>query len=80
MTKKPTTRQTQQLHLTLAWLGAGSALLLLQLLTPLPLFSPRWGWTPIFWLLLAPLSVLAVLQPSWPLHWLAQQLRQRGYR
>ena len=80
MTKKPTTRQIQQSQLALAWLGAGSAVWLLQLLTPLSLFGPRWGWTPCFWLLLAPLSVLAVLQPSWPLHWLAQRLRRRGYR
>ncbi len=80
MTKELATKQTQRLRLAQIWLGAGAALLLLQLLTPLPLIGPRWGWTPLYWLLLAPLSVMAVLRPSSPLHWLAQHWRRRGYR
>lgn len=72
--------QERRLRIALTWLGAGSALLLLQWLTPLTLFAASWGRTPLFWLLLAPLSVLLALRPAWPLHWLAQRLRQRGYR
>jgi len=80
MHTKQMARQTQQCQLALAWLATGSALLALQWLTPLTLFGSSWGHTPLFWLLLAPLSVLLVLRPAWPLHWLAQRLRQRGYR
>ncbi|PWK92520.1 hypothetical protein [Fulvimonas soli] len=38
------------------WLLLG---LFLLLLTPLPAHTARLGWSPLFWLALAPLSVLA---------------------
>ena len=80
MHTKQMARQMQQFRLALVWLATGSALLALQWLTPLRLFGSSWGHTPLFWLLLAPLSVLLALRPAWPLHWMAQRLRQRGYR
>lgn len=46
--------------LTLAggtWLAAG---VVVYLLTPLPFRDAAWGWTPAFWLLLAPAIVLCV--------------------
>lgn len=46
--------------LTLAagtWLAAG---IVLFGLTPLPLRDAQWGWTPAFWLLLAPALILGV--------------------
>ncbi|WP_049621326.1 hypothetical protein [Frateuria defendens] len=41
-----------------AWLLLGAFLLAL---TPLPAHTERLGWTPLFWLLLAPLCMLAGL-------------------
>ncbi|HEX7325996.1 MAG TPA: hypothetical protein VF292_11695 [Rhodanobacteraceae bacterium] len=37
------------------WLACGCVLLGL---TPLPLHAGGWGWSPLFWLLLAPASLL----------------------
>ena len=42
-----------------AWLAFG---LFLLLLTPLPAHTERLGWSPLFWLLLAPASMLAGLR------------------
>lgn len=58
--------------IALAWLAVGASLLVL---TPLDAHDESWGWTPLFWLLLAPLSLLAAMQPTWPLHLLARALR-----
>ena len=57
----------------LAWLTAGALLLLL---TPLSGHSETWGWTPAFWLLLAPASVLVAMKPSLPMSLLAALLRR----
>ncbi|KRF01194.1 hypothetical protein ASG87_12360 [Frateuria sp. Soil773] len=46
-------------------LAAGGWLLLggfLLALTPLPVHTERLGWSPLFWLLVAPLSLLAGMQ------------------
>lgn len=43
------------------WLLAGSFLLLTTLL---PAHTELFGWTPLFWLFGAPLSVLLVLEPG----------------
>jgi hypothetical protein len=48
----------------LAWLTAGTLLLLL---TPVSARSETWGWTPLFWLVLAPASILVAMQPRLPL-------------
>lgn len=43
---------------SVAWLLSGSFLLAL---TPLPAHTAQLGWSPLFWLLLAPLCLLAGL-------------------
>ena len=58
----------------LAWLFAGAVLLAF---TPLSAHSEQWGWTPAFWLLLAPASLLVALQPRLPLRLVAAALRHR---
>jgi hypothetical protein len=50
--------------IALAWLAAGGLLLLL---TPLSGHTEALGWTPAFWLLLAPASVLVAMKPSLPM-------------
>jgi hypothetical protein len=59
--------------IALAWLAGG---MLLLLLTPLSGRSESLGWTPLFWLLLAPMSVLVTLRPRLPLDLLASLLRR----
>lgn len=59
--------------IALAWLAAG---MLLLLLTPLSGHTDALGWTPTFWLLLAPMSVLVALQPRLPLELVASLLRR----
>jgi hypothetical protein len=61
-------RQQRLLGVALLWLMAGVALLLTTLV---PVHSEQWGWTPAFWLVAAPLSVLLVLEPSLPRQLLA---------
>ena len=58
-----TARHHRLLGAALVWLAAG---VLLLLSTLVPIYSERWGWTPAFWLLGAPLSVLLVLEPGLP--------------
>jgi hypothetical protein len=58
MNEMLTPRRTLAL-IALAWLACGTLVLLL---TPLSGRSELLGWTPTFWLLLAPLSVLAALR------------------
>ena len=67
-----TPRRTVAL-IALAWLAGG---LLLLLLTPLSGRSEALGWSPLFWLLLAPASVLVTLRPRLPLGLLAGLLRR----
>ena len=61
-------RHQRLLGAALLWLLAGTALLLTTLV---PVRSDPWGWTPTFWLVAAPLSVLLVLEPSLPRQLLA---------
>src|SRR3954467_6459899 len=49
--------------IALAGLGLG---MLVLLLTPLSGHSEALGWTPVFWLLLAPASVLVAMKPGLP--------------
>jgi hypothetical protein len=65
----------RRMFIALAWLLAGSVLLLL---TPLTGRSESLGWTPTFWLLLAPMSLLLALRPTLPLQVLASVVRGVG--
>ncbi|MHC1480015.1 hypothetical protein ACYJW8_07170 [Frateuria aurantia] len=47
--------------ISLVWGGGGLVLLLT---SPLPGWTPGLGWSPLFWLVLAPVSVLAALWMS----------------
>jgi len=54
-------------HAFAFWLAAGAGLWLLLggfllALTPLPAHTETLGWTPLYWLLLAPLCVLGSLR------------------
>lgn len=51
------------LALSLLWLLAGSVLLVSTLV---PAHNPWLGWTPFFWLFVAPLSVALTLEPGLP--------------
>lgn len=66
---------TRRIRLARTWLLLGAAIMLLRYITPLRLLGPGWGATPTFWLLLAPLSVLATLRPEAPLRLCARWLR-----
>lgn len=57
----------------LGWLASGALLLLL---TPLSGHSETLGWTPAFWLLLAPASVLVAMKPSLPMALLVALFRR----
>jgi len=59
--------------IALAWLACGALLLLL---TPLSGHSDTLGWTPAFWLLLAPASILVAMKPGLPMSLLASLLRR----
>jgi hypothetical protein len=52
------------------WLLAGSGLLLSTLV---PAHTSLLGWTPAFWLLVAPLLVLLALAPGLPRRWLKRR-------
>jgi hypothetical protein len=54
------TRHPRLLAAALLWLLGGGALLLT---TVVPAHTALLGWTPLFWLLLAPLSVIFTLEP-----------------
>ncbi|QWT19568.1 hypothetical protein KPL74_17700 [Bacillus sp. NP157] len=58
--------------IAMAWLAAGTLLLLL---TPLSARSETLGWTPTFWLLLAPISILLAMKPRLPLDLLRTLLK-----
>ena len=57
----------------LAWLVGGCLLLAF---TPLSSRSAALGWTPAFWLVFAPTSILLALKPTLPLRLLAAVLRR----
>lgn len=56
------------------WLLGGTALLLTTLV---PAHTALLGWSPVFWLALAPLAMLLVLEPSLPRQLLTLR-RRRG--
>lgn len=58
----------------LLWLFGGSALLLTRLV---PAYVAVLGWSPMFWLLLAPLIMLLVLEPGLPRQALARSIPSR---
>ncbi|MET4676899.1 hypothetical protein [Luteibacter sp. ME-Dv--P-043b] len=59
--------------IAMAWMGLGALVLLV---TPLSAHSEALGWTPAFWLLLAPASVLVAMKPGLPLQLLASLFRR----
>lgn len=59
--------------IAMAWMGLGALVLLV---TPLSAHSEALGWTPAFWLLLAPASVLVAMKPDLPLQLLASLFRR----
>jgi hypothetical protein len=68
-----TRRHQRLLGIALLWLIAGAALLLSTLV---PAHTALLGWTPAFWLLVAPLSLLLTLEPSLPRQLLALRHRR----
>jgi hypothetical protein len=56
------------------WLLAGSFLLITTLI---PVYTDLLGWTPVFWLVVAPLIVLLTLEPSLPRQLLKLRLPRR---
>jgi len=65
----------------LAWLAVGFVLLGL---TPLPAHDATYGWSPAFWLIVAPAALLAVLHPRAALlparTWQRARNRHRSHR
>jgi hypothetical protein len=61
-------RHSRLLAASLVWLLVGSALLATTLV---PAHTELLGWTPMFWLLWAPLAVALTLEPSLPRQLLA---------
>ena len=68
-----TAHHERLLGAALLWLLAGAVLLLTTLV---PLHTEALGWTPAFWLVFAPTSVLLALRPTLPLRLLATALRR----
>lgn len=56
-------RRSKLLALSLLWLLGGSLLLASTLV---PAYTEWLGWTPFFWLFVAPLAVALTLEPSLP--------------
>ncbi|HET7266597.1 MAG TPA: hypothetical protein VFJ15_00650 [Oleiagrimonas sp.] len=67
-------RRRARVRLALAWLAAGTALLLL---TPVSAWSPTLGWAPLLALVVSPLLIALALDPVLPLRLLATRARQR---
>jgi hypothetical protein len=67
-------RHARLLAASLLWLLAGSVLLLSTLV---PAHTELLGWSPTFWLLLAPLAVTLTLEPSLPRQLLALRRTRR---
>ncbi|GFZ88776.1 hypothetical protein [Dyella caseinilytica] len=61
-------RRSRLLAASLVWLLAGSVLLATTLV---PAHTELLGWSPMFWLLCAPLAVALTLEPSLPRQLLA---------
>jgi hypothetical protein len=61
-------RRSRLLAASLLWLLVGSVLLAT---TVVPVHTDFLGWTPMFWLLWAPLAVALTLEPSLPRQLLA---------
>jgi len=59
--------------IALAWLALGTLVLLL---TPLSGHSESLGWTPVFWLVIAPASVLVAMKPGLPVSLLVGLFRR----
>jgi hypothetical protein len=59
--------------IAMAWMAVGTLVLLV---TPLSGHSEALGWTPVFWLLLAPASVLVAMKPGLPLQLLVSLFRR----
>lgn len=66
----PSPRHPRLVAAASLWLLAGSILLLS---TVVPAHTSLLGWTPAFWLLVAPLLVLLALEPGLPQRWLKQR-------
>lgn len=66
-------RHSRLLAASLLWLFAGSLLLASTLV---PAHTELFGWTPFFWLFVAPLAVMLTLEPRLP----QQLLRLRKQR
>ena len=56
-------RHSRLLAAALLWLFSGSVLLLTTLV---PAYTELFGWTPFFWLFMAPLVVALALEPTLP--------------
>ncbi|MDR6644362.1 MULTISPECIES: hypothetical protein [Rhodanobacteraceae] len=59
--------------IAMVWLALGTLVLLV---TPLSGHSETLGWTPVFWLLLAPASVLVAMKPGLPVSLLVALFRR----
>lgn len=59
------------------WLLGGSLLLATTLV---PAYSELFGWTPFFWLFVAPLSVALTLEPHLPRQLLSLRKSRRRHR
>lgn len=59
--------------IAMAWLTLGALVLLL---TPLSGHSETLGWTPGFWLVVAPASVLVAMKPGLPMALLGALFRR----
>jgi hypothetical protein len=59
--------------IAMAWMAVGTLVLLV---TPLSGHSEALGWTPVFWLLLAPASVLVAMKPGLPLQLVVSLFRR----
>lgn len=69
-------RHQRLLAIAVLWLAGGSALLLTTLV---PAHTALLGWAPLVGLLLAPLAVLAILEPGLPRQLLARRLARRAH-
>jgi hypothetical protein len=67
-------RHPRLLAAALLWLAGGSVLLASTLV---PAYTPWLGWSPFFWLFLAPLAVALTLEPRLARHCLKLRLPRR---
>ena len=69
----PSPHHPRLLAVALLWLVAGAMLLLTTLV---PAHTELLGWTPLFWLVGAPIVALLGLEPALPQQWLARRRRR----